>query len=54
MKIVQITTGSRYAKLDEDITFTIQYDVPITDIEKNTEWIVSVHPFRYTYEIVRP
>ena len=52
MKIIQITTGSRYAKLDEDITFTIQYDECLTDLERNENWSVRVYCFSLILRIV--
>ena len=42
MKITQITTTSRYAKLTDDTSFFIQYDGSLTDIERNSKWSVAV------------
>lgn len=49
MKITQITTTSRYAKLTDDTSFFIQYDTDLTEAERNTKWSVSVEqsPRRY-------
>lgn len=42
MKITQITTTSRYAKLTDDTSFFIQYDAQLTDVERNSRWSVAV------------
>ena len=33
MRIVRIQSDKKYAKLDDDITFTIEYESPLTDEE---------------------
>ena len=42
MKITQITTTSRYAKLTDDTSFFIQCDAQLTDVERNSKWSVAV------------
>lgn len=42
MIITKITSDKKYAKLDEDISFAIEYDAPLTDEELQTEWEVYV------------
>lgn len=42
MKVTKISTGSRYGKLDEDITFTIKADAPLNDRDKQLKWSVHV------------
>ncbi|KAK8824469.1 hypothetical protein AV274_2930 [Blastocystis sp. ATCC 50177/Nand II] len=44
MKITQITTTSRYAKLTDDTSFFIQYDALLTDVERNSKWSVAYCP----------
>lgn len=43
MKVTEITTGSRYGKLDEDITFTIKVNAPLSDKDKQFAWSVHVN-----------
>ena len=42
MRIVRIQSDKKYAKLDDDITFTIEYESPLTDEEMNTDWDIYV------------
>ena len=42
MRIVSIQSDKKYAKLDDDITFTIEYESPLTDEEWNTDWSIYV------------
>ena len=42
MRITKITSDKKYAKLDEDISFTIEYESPLTEEEIQTEWEVYV------------
>ena len=42
MQIVRIQSDKKYAKLDDDITFTIEYESPLTDEERNTDWDIYV------------
>lgn len=42
MRITKITSDKKYAKLDEDISFAIEYEAPLTDEELQTEWEVYV------------
>lgn len=42
MTVVSVTSDKKYAKLDEDIVFTITYDSELTTREKEAEWSVYV------------
>ena len=49
MQITKITSDKKYAKLDDDISFTIEYESPLTEQEMQTEWEVYV---RMSFKIV--
>ena len=42
MTIVSVTSDKKYAKLDEDIVFTITYDSELSSREQEAEWSVYV------------
>lgn len=42
MSVVSVTSDKKYAKLDEDIVFTITYDSELTAQEREAEWSVYV------------
>ena len=42
MRITKITSDKKYAKLDDDISFTIEYESLLTEEEMQTEWEVYV------------
>lgn len=42
MTVVSVTSDKKYAKLYEDIVFTITYDTELTAREKEAEWSVYV------------
>ena len=49
MRIVRIQSDKKYAKLDDDITFVIEYESPLTDEERNTEWDIYVVVWFWRY-----
>ncbi|KAK8817530.1 hypothetical protein WA538_004252 [Blastocystis sp. DL] len=44
MTVVSVTSDKKYAKLYEDIVFTITYDTELTAREKEAEWSVYYTP----------
>lgn len=42
MTVVSVTSDKKYAKLDEDIVFTITYDTELAARKREAEWSVYV------------